>query len=436
MRALAPTIPLKRVISSIESGVSVNALDSPADDGHIAVLKTSCVYTGRFDSSENKTVVPEEIARVACPVKAGTLIVSRMNTPDLVGATGLASTDLPNIFLPDRLWQVSFDMTKAEPSFVYWWAQSSQYRDQVRVACAGTSSSMQNLDQDSFRSFEIPKLSVPEQQRIANFLDEQTGRIDALIAEKERLLGALGEMRLSRLSEVVGAGSSPEAAPGGDLSRLFPTRPTGWRLTRLGLLATKIGSGKTPSGGAEVYVSSGIPLVRSMNVYDEGLRMEDVAYITEGMDEELRATRLAAGDILLNITGASIGRTCVVPELILPANINQHTCIVRLEDPRLVPFVALAMKSAQTKAQIDSIQNGAAREGLNFAQVARIALLIPESVERAQKIAHQLEEQLTRIDAARGHTQKHIARLREYRSSLISTAITGQLDLSTFKAAA
>src|SRR5690606_37015243 len=99
---------LKNVISRIESGVSVNAIDTPAAEGEIGVLKTSCVYRGWFEPVENKAVVPEEYERVGCPVTAGTLIVSRMNTPDLVGAAGMVGESNPGLFLPDRLWQVHF----------------------------------------------------------------------------------------------------------------------------------------------------------------------------------------------------------------------------------------------------------------------------------------------------------------------------------------
>ena len=90
--------PIKRLITQIESGVSVNAVDTPCDPDQVGVLKTSSVYSGRFSPDENKTVVSEEINRVACPVTAGTLIVSRMNTPDLVGAAGVVKVSLPHLF--------------------------------------------------------------------------------------------------------------------------------------------------------------------------------------------------------------------------------------------------------------------------------------------------------------------------------------------------
>lgn len=101
-------LKLKYVIAFIESGVSVNASQSAAGEGKIGVLKTSSVSKYSFRPEENKEVNLDELGRVSCPVRANTIIVSRMNTPELVGACGYVEQDYPNLFLPDRLWQVHF----------------------------------------------------------------------------------------------------------------------------------------------------------------------------------------------------------------------------------------------------------------------------------------------------------------------------------------
>ncbi len=174
--------PLKRAIARIESGTSVNAADFPAEPGSLGVLKTSCVYTGKFDWAENKTVDDEDLSRVSCPLRKNTLIVSRMNTPDLVGATGLVSEAPNGIFLPDRLWQVYFEGDHS-PEFLFYFTKSREYREQVKMACSGTSASMQNLGQDDFRSLLFAEPPKREQTQIARFLDHETARIDTLIKE-------------------------------------------------------------------------------------------------------------------------------------------------------------------------------------------------------------------------------------------------------------
>ena len=193
--------PLKQVITRIESGTSVNAIDTPAGIGELGVLKTSCVYHGHFDADENKAVIPDEYDRVACPVTAGTLIVSRMNTPDLVGAAGVVHASHENLFLPDRLWQVHFD--GAHPDFVHHWTHTPPYRAQVEMACAGTSSSMQNLGQDQFRGFVIPRPPLSEQTAIATFLDRETTKLDTLMAEARTAITLLQERRTALISAAV-----------------------------------------------------------------------------------------------------------------------------------------------------------------------------------------------------------------------------------------
>jgi type I restriction enzyme, S subunit len=193
--------PIKYAINTIQSGTSVNATDKPARDSEIGVLKTSCVYSGQFDSSENKTVIDTEIDRVSCRLELGALIVSRMNTPDLVGAAGLVTDAPQNLFLPDRLWQITF--LKASNVFVYYWTQATVYRAFIKTACSGTSSSMQNLSQDQFRSFVIPFPNVSEQRKIGDYLNRETAKIDALVQETQTSIELLKEHRSALISAAV-----------------------------------------------------------------------------------------------------------------------------------------------------------------------------------------------------------------------------------------
>src|SRR4051812_9516291 len=98
----------------------------------------------------------------------------------------------------------------------------------------------------------------------------------------------------------------------------------------LGSITTKIGSGATPRGGKESYKADGISLIRSMNVYDFNFNWKELALIDESQANKLRNVVVKKNDILLNITGASVCRCCIVPNDVLPARVNQHVAIVRL----------------------------------------------------------------------------------------------------------
>lgn len=200
----------------------------------------------------------------------------------------------------------------------------------------------------------------------------------------------------------------------------------------MGFASIKIGSGKTQTGGAETYVSDGVMFLRSQNVYDEGLLLDDVVFIAEDVDVdvdvEMSASRVLPNDVLLNITGASIGRTSIVPAEFPSANVNQHVCIIRLKTKVHSQFIAWVMKSSSVKAQIENGQTGAAREGLNFSQISKIKLALPPITQQTA-IATYLDRETAKIDRLVEKVETAIARLREYRSALITAAVTCKIDV-------
>lgn len=192
---------LKYLIKGIESGTSVNAANNPATATDYGVLKTSCVYNENFRVKENKTVIESERNRVTCPLRVNTLIVSRMNTPELVGAAGLVTEAPSNIYLPDRLWQVSF--TNTSPKFVHYLTLTNVYRGYIHTVCAGTSSSMQNLSQDDFKDFSTSVPSLLEQETINEYIDYKTNKIDNLITKATKAITLLKEKRTALISSAV-----------------------------------------------------------------------------------------------------------------------------------------------------------------------------------------------------------------------------------------
>lgn len=163
---------------------------------------------------------------------------------------------------------------------------------------------------------------------------------------------------------------------------LFPGQfskqgPDGWQPATLKQLTTKIGSGATPRGGREVYVDEGMALIRSQNVYDSQFVWDGLAHITDDAARQLANVEVQAGDVLLNITGASILRTCVVPPDVLPARVNQHVAIIRAK-PCVPPhFLHLHLLQADTKAYLLGLNAGASREAVTKAHIESVPLLYP-----------------------------------------------------------
>ncbi|MDF9615762.1 restriction endonuclease subunit S [Bacillus cereus] len=163
----------------------------------------------------------------------------------------------------------------------------------------------------------------------------------------------------------------------------FPEFSGEWEKRNLGNISTKIGSGKTPKGGNQNYKSEGIPLLRSQNIFNDKVNFNDVVYITPEIDEDMANSRVQKGDVLLNITGASIGRSAVY-KLNHKANVNQHVSIIRPSSEVNPYFIQLNITSEKGQKQIELNQAGGGREGLNFQQIAKMGFYFPSLVEQTQ----------------------------------------------------
>lgn len=185
--------------------------------------------------------------------------------------------------------------------------------------------------------------------------------------------------------------------------------PVGWGITRLGNIAAKIGSGSTPRGGQSSYVISGIPFLRSQNIWNDNLKLDDVVFISDEVHSQMEGTQVQKNDILLNITGASLGRCAIFPESIAEANVNQHVTIIRLIDLRMVSFVHLAITSPVIQKIIWGRQVGMAIEGLSKKTLELFEIPTPplpeqlriiEKVRGLMSLCDQLEQQsLTSLEA-------------------------------------
>ena len=153
--------------------------------------------------------------------------------------------------------------------------------------------------------------------------------------------------------------------------------PSGWAWSRLRNLTSKIGAGSTPQGGRSVYVEKGVKFIRSQNVYDDGLRLGDIVYITEETNSKKLGSVVCPQDILLNITGGSIGRCAVVPEDFDIGNVNQHVMIIRLIKPDMRYWIHAVLTSPYIQNLIMDVQVGVSREGLSASKLMDFFIPVP-----------------------------------------------------------
>ena len=202
--------------------------------------------------------------------------------------------------------------------------------------------------------------------------------------------------------------------------------PGGWSWSRLLPLTTKIGAGSTPTGGAAVYSDSGVKFIRSQNVYDDGLLLDDVAYISEDINQKKAGSIVKAKDILLNITGGSIGRCALVPDDFDIANVNQHVIIIRLADAGLRHFLHSVIVSPYIQEQILSRQVGSGRGGLSAETLSTFLIPIPPLQEQSF-IQEKLEQCVLNIAIISAGKADITSLVNAAKAKILDLAIRGQL---------
>ena len=203
--------------------------------------------------------------------------------------------------------------------------------------------------------------------------------------------------------------------------------PAGWSWTRIGDICSKTGSGSTPRGGKDVYKPSGVPFLRSQNVHNDRLRMDDIAFIDPQVHEQMKGTRVLPGDLLLNITGGSMGRCGRVPEGFGEANVSQHVAIIRPAVKGMGGFLHGLILSPYFQAFIFDEQTGAGRGGLPKNRMDKIALALPPMAEQ-QRIVAKVDELMDLC----GRLQESLNTLGSVRARLLDALLYEALTPAQF----
>lgn len=226
-------------------------------------------------------------------------------------------------------------------------------------------------------NIKIPS-SVQEQTQIATILS----KVDNAITETDQLIFKYTHIKIGLMQDLLTKGVDENGNIRNEETHEFKNSPLGripkeWECLTIGEIAERLRSGVTPKGGSAVYQKEGIMLIRSQNVYPYGFKLNDVAYISEEINSRMLGSQLETFDVLLNITGASIGRSTFVPVNHPLSNVNQHVCSIRIKNTSLEKAVFLSsfLSSIYGQNQIHQNNAGSNREGINYNQIR--ALHIP-----------------------------------------------------------
>lgn len=364
----------------------------------------------------------------SCQVKikeSGLLKTRKVQVNDLI-LTNSMSFGEPYILKIDGCihdgWVVFSDYKNIDKEFLYYFLLSPFCKQQFDLQVAG--GVVQNLNIDKIGTTLLLLPPKEEQFRIANFLDKKCAEIDELIALQEQMIAQLNTYKQAVITETVTKGLNPNVKMKNSGVEWIGEIPEHWNIAKLNYFVSKVGSGSTPTGGSSIYVSEGVKFLRSQNVHFEGLDLTDVVYISKDIDEGMKGTRVLNGDVLLNITGGSIGRCYYVDESLGAANVNQHVCIIRPEKFFTV-YLKYFLQSNIGQTQVKVLQNGGNREGLSAAAIKSFSVL-NLSLSEQQSIANYLDQKCKEIDELISVKKEKIEKLKAYRKSVIYEYVTGK----------
>ena len=256
----------------------------------------------------------------------------------------------------------------------------------------------QNLSFLDFKRLPIIDIPLSEQQKIAQFLDDKTAKIDQAVDLAEKQIALLKEHKQILIQNAVTRGLNPDVPLKDSGVEWIGQVPEHWEVKKIKHVTSKIGSGITPLGGGSNYIDGGIPLLRSQNIHFDRIDLNDVARISEFTHNSMKNSKVRKGDVLLNITGGSLGR-CFYVDSNEEMNVNQHVCIIRPNKKINTIFLNMLLASEIGQKQIWFFQQGGGREGLNFQAIKNFYLPLPD-LEEQQKIAIYLDKQAAKIDQA------------------------------------
>ena len=298
---------------------------------------------------------------------------------------------------------------------------------------------MPRADWSFIGALQLPLPPLSEQTRIANFLDEQTARIDALIAEKERLGGLLGEYRASLISAAVTGQfevATGDVVPGtyergcGTAKAVFGRKlPPNWRRMRLRHIARFI-SGGTPSKSNSMFWQGQIPWF-SPKDFSSGVLVDSEDHISAEAVEASATMMLPAGTPVFVVRSGILRHTIPIALLDVDGCINQDVKGVFLKDELIPRYFVYVVQGFQGELIDEWTKQGATVESIEQQFVDNTSFPVPSRQDQT-RIANFLDEKTARIDDLRSHCEEHISLLREYRVSLISAAVTGQLNIENF----
>lgn len=376
-------------VAELKAGVSVNAVETEqgcaADE--VGVLKSGAVLEGRFFPKQHKVVVPSDRGRVATSVRADRIIISRMNTPALVGESGYVAEDAPHLFLPDRLWQTEPSNEPHSQRWLSYWLQHPALRALIAAAATGTSNSMKNISKETVLSLPVPRTPLAAQTRIAAILTAVDDKLDLTT----RQLEATQRLKQGLMQSLFSKGVGIQDADGGwvphtefkdsELGKI----PVGWEVAPLGELIEKLMDfrGRTPKKLGMDWGGGAIPALSANNVRPGYIDFDRECYL--GSDE-LYTAWMVQGDTRKNdlvfTMEAPLGNVAVIPDE-RKYILSQRVVLLRANKRANHSFLFQYLRSDTFGKILDSNATGTTAKGIQQKRLVQLPVVVPGLEEQA-----------------------------------------------------
>lgn len=284
-----------------------------------------------------------------------------------------------------------------------------------------------SLNEAQIGNVLLPLPSLSDQQTIAAFLDHNCAKIDALIAEQEKLIALLREKRQAVISHAVTKGLNPDAPMKDSGVEWLGEVPEGWEVKRLQQLNFDLKAG--PFGSSltkDMYTETGFKVYGQEQVIANDFSIGDY-YITQDIFKDLEQYSICKKDILISCVG-TFGKIAVVPEYFENGIINPRLIRLRIRNNMRAEYIAISLRSSVVFEQLSLLSRGGTMDVVNIGIIKQVYLVIPPLPEQQAIVAH-LDAETTKIDALITESEKAVTLLKERRSALVSAAVTGKIDV-------
>jgi type I restriction enzyme S subunit len=409
-----------RYYFDIQLGKMLQNEPQSENDEEISYLKAIHVRWNKVDTYDLPKMWASPKDKEKYYVKNGDLLICEGGE---VGRTALLKDLQEDCIIQNALHRVR-SLSQSNVKYLSYLMQHIADTGWLDILC--NKSTISHLTSEKLSALPLPFPPLPEQQAIANFLDYKTKQIDALINKKETLLEKLGEKRTAIISHAVTKGLDPNVPMKDSGVEWLGEIPEHWEKKRLKFVVSKIIDAEHKTA---LYDDNGDYLVvRTANVRTGELLLENAKFTNESVYKEWTVRAVPEqGDILFT-REAPAGEACLVPEKPIVC-LGQRMVLFKFDKTKYNGYFLLqSLYSGIADEFIKSLSLGSTVAHFNMSDITSIPLFIPPYNEQKQ-IAEYLDQQTAKIDQQKLKIQQAIDRLKEYRTALITNAVTGKIDV-------